>query len=383
MLRVTLILLAVGFAISLPTTWIMRHIGRRVGALDSAGSAGHAKQEIRPIPNTGGTAIYLGIALPLLVGLLAAHLVDPTSLGALGDALAAHLPGIQQRTPMAVALLACLTTLHVMGVIDDRRPLGPWLKLAIQAVAAAVLVVIFDVRLLTMLDDVVGGPYLSWLLTIAWFIAVTNAINFMDNMDGLAGGVSAIAAGLFLVAALLNGQWFVAVTLALLVGSVLGFLVYNRPPASIFMGDGGSLVIGFLIAFLTVRTTYYGSLPGDAGETVLGGGWYAVFMPVIVLAVPLYDLVGVVALRLSQGKNPMRGDQQHFSHRLVMRGMSTRAAVLTICAATLATGIGGIALGSLSAWQAVLVFVQTGCILGVLAAVEFATAGANNKDRAG
>jgi len=135
------------------------------------------------------------------------------------------------------------------------------------------------------------------------------------------------------------------------------------------MGDSGSLVLGFTLAFLTTRTTYTGESP--IGEP-LAGGWYAVFMPLVVLAVPLYDMLSVTIIRLKQGKSPMVGDMQHLSHRLVKRGLSKRAVVLVIWGMTAATGIGGIALGSLSPALAVLVGVQTALLLLVLAAIEFA-----------
>jgi len=153
-------------------------------------------------------------------------------------------------------------------------------------------------------------------------------------------------------------------------GALIGFLIFNFPPAKIFMGDGGSLVIGFLLAILTARTTYYN--PDDPAYA-LGGGWYGVFMPVIVLAIPLYDLLTVTVIRLKQGRSPFVGDQQHFSHRLVQRGLTKRGAVIVIWAATAVTGIGGIALGSLQPWQAVLVGVQTLLVLLMLALLEHAS----------
>src|SRR5256885_1450594 len=116
-------------------------------------------------------------------------------------------------------------------------------------------------RLLTLLDSHVGGPWLSITITALWFLVVTNAMNFMDNMDGLAAGVATVAASLFLAGTLLapHPQWFVAACLALLIGACLGFLFFNWPRkggATIFMGDSGSLLLGFLLAFLTIRTTY-------------------------------------------------------------------------------------------------------------------------------
>jgi UDP-GlcNAc:undecaprenyl-phosphate GlcNAc-1-phosphate transferase len=362
-----LLLIVVGLGVSLPCTAALIRLGHKAGALDSPGAAGHVKH-LRPVPNIGGIAIFLAVALPMAIGLMAIHSVDVSILQRWAPALVSHLPRIRESTPTALAMLGCMALLHVVGVIDDRRSLGPRIKLFVQTIAAAFMVIWFDVRLLTLLDNLLPlghGP--SIIVSIIWIVAITNAINFMDNMDGLAGGVSAIAATLFMIATILNAQWFIAGSLALLVGGLIGFLIYNFPPAKIFMGDGGSLVIGFLLAVLTARTTYYDPQQQDYP---LGGGWYGVFMPVIVLAIPLYDFVAVSLIRIRQGKSPFVGDQQHFSHRLVQRGLSKRAAVIVIWGATAVTGIGGISLGSLQAWQAILVGVQTILVLMIIALLE-------------
>src|SRR5439155_4007557 len=189
----------------------------------------------------------------------------------------------------------------------------------------------FRMRALTALDGMGMGIWPSVVVTICWIVAITNAFNFLDNMDGLSAGVAAVATTAFLITALSIGQWFVAASLALLLGALLGFLCFNFPPARIFMGDSGSLVIGFLLGVLTVRTTF---LPP---EKQWAAGWYAVFAPVIVLAVPLYDLAVVSLIRLMRGKSPFVGDTNHFSHRLVARGMSRRTAVLCLYLITAAT----------------------------------------------
>lgn len=371
MLWPVLALILVGLAVSLPLTGLLVRLGHRAALLDSQGSAGHIKQ-LRRVPNIGGIAIFAGVALPLLAGLVAFRwLPDDTwrsIVPGLSDDLLAR---IRESTPTAAAMLVCLAVLHVTGIVDDRRSLGPIPKFAIQFLCAFVMAWWFDVRLLTLIDSHLPlGHWPSVIVTVLWIVAITNAINFLDNMDGLAAGVSMIAATLFMVATILNAQWFIAGSLALLIGSLLGFLVFNFPPARIFMGDGGSLVIGFLLAILTARTTFYS--PNDP-TYALGGGWYGVFMPVIVLAIPLYDFLTVTILRLRQGKSPFVGDQQHFSHRLVQRGLSRRGAVLVIWGATAVTGIGGIALGSLAAWQAVLVAGQTLLMLMIIWMLEHAS----------
>jgi UDP-GlcNAc:undecaprenyl-phosphate/decaprenyl-phosphate GlcNAc-1-phosphate transferase len=358
-------LIPIAFAISCPLAGLLVRLGHRLRTYDGAGVAGQVKKPPRRVPNTGGIAIFWGVALPILGALAALGLGAADALADHLPLLAPHLPGIREQTPLAVTLVGSLAVLHVMGLIDDRKPLGPYLKLTVMALPALFIASTSDTRLFTLLDTHVGGPWLSILITAFWFLVVTNALNFMDNMDGLSAGVAGVAGLCFLAAALVHGQWFVAACLALLIGSVLGFLVFNFPPARIFMGDGGSLVLGFLMAFLTVRTTYYA--PDQAAA---GSAWPAVFMPFVVLAVPIYDFISVVAIRLSQGRSPFVGDLQHFSHRLVRRGLSDRAAVLIIWGFTAITGIAGISLLSLKPWQAALVGLQTVLTLIVIALFE-------------
>jgi UDP-GlcNAc:undecaprenyl-phosphate GlcNAc-1-phosphate transferase len=378
MILPVLALILVGVAISLPLTALLVRVGYRAALLDTPGSAGHAKQ-LRQVPNIGGIAIYVAITLPMAIGLATVWFVDDATLRNWVPALNEFMLGrIRESTPTAVAMLAGMTALHITGLLDDRKALGTTPKFLVQIAVAAMMTMWFDVRLLTLLDNHPPlGHAASIVITVLWIVAVTNAINFMDNMDGLAGGVSAIAATLFMIATILNAQWFIAGTLALLIGSLVGFLVFNYPPAKVFMGDGGSLVVGFVLAILTARTTYFD--PNDP-DFALGGGWYGVFMPLIVLAIPLYDFLSVTLIRIGQGKSPFVGDQQHFSHRLVQRGLSKRAAVLVIWAATAVTGIGGIALGSLRGWQAILVGVQTVAMLLIIWLMEHVSRSSAAKD---
>lgn len=374
-----LVLIAGGMSMALATlfTFIVRGLSRRWGHLDSPGVPGQVKAPTRRVPNTGGVAIFWALALPLGAILLAGALgtermsawLDPVFPGA-----SVHLEGVRTQTPAALTFLALLLVLHVMGLVDDRRPLGPWVKMLVMLACAAALVLGTGSRLLTALDASAGGPWLSIVVTVLWIVVVTNALNFMDNMDGLSAGVSAIAGTCFLAAALVNTdpQWFVGGMLALLVGACAGFLVFNYPRspardgtprgATIFMGDGGSLVLGFTLAFLTVRTTYY--------SPAAAGGWYAVLMPLVVLAVPLYDFVSVSLIRLRAGKSPLVGDLNHLSHRLTRRGLSRRDAVLTIYGLTAITAIGGVLLAHLQPWQAMLVGGQVLLVLGLVALVE-------------
>jgi len=361
--------LLLGLAISWPLALLLSRLGRRLGALDSAGHAGHAKA-LRDVPNIGGIAIVAAVVLPMVFLIIAVPLATDRLVAAI-PALADHLGRLSDSLPTAIALVGALVTLHLMGLFDDRRSLPPLPKLAVQVAVALVMVLFFDVRLLTMLDTMLPlGSLPSVVVSVVWIVAITNAVNFMDNMDGLAGGVAAISALLLMIATILNGQWFIAGTLGLLVGGLAGFLLLNFPPARLFMGDGGSLPIGFLLAVLTARTVYYDPTQADYA---LGSAWYAVFMPLAILAVPIYDLVTVTTLRISQGKSPLVGDQQHWSHRLVQRGLSRRGAVLVIWAVSAVIGIGGITLGHLQPWQAALVGLQTLLMLALLATLEYAS----------
>ena len=282
-------------------------------------------------------------------------------------AAAAHLPGLRSEAAEGWVLLAGLAALHTLGLVDDRRALGPLPKLAAMAGVAGLLVLAGGTRALTLLDDAApGGWVVSAALTSLWIVAIVNAVNFLDNADGLAAGVASVAAGVFAALALGSGQWFVAGLCFLLLGALAGFLWFNRPPARLYLGDGGSLVVGALLAVVSVRLTYAGTGAGD-------GPAHAVFVPLVVLAVPLYDLVSVSVIRLRRGVSPMTGDRNHFSHRLVRLGLPPAAAVGVIWLATLATGLGGLLLPRVGPGGAAVVVAQCGAVLLTLALLEAAS----------
>jgi UDP-GlcNAc:undecaprenyl-phosphate GlcNAc-1-phosphate transferase len=181
-------------------------------------------------------------------------------------------------------------------------------------------------------------------------------------MDGAAAGIALIASAILFTAAVVNSQIFVGGLTIVFIGTLLGFLVFNFPPAKIFAGDACSLVIGFFLAMLTLRTTYY--------NQAQSGQWYSVFTPLIVMAVPLYDFISVTALRIKQGKSPFVGDTQHFSHRLKKRGLSDTQTVLTLYLATLCTGLGAIFLYQVNIIGAFLIFIQTLMVLSIIAILE-------------
>lgn len=356
----------VSLVVSCVLTWVMRAVGRRTGQMDQPG---RRKLHDRAVPVTGGVAIFLTMGSIIAAILAAAWWLPMGAWEWMSPDAVPHLQGMRNQTLMALALLGGMLVLHLVGLIDDRRDLGPFSKLAAQILAAFVLATWCNVRLMEQ-----WGETPSILLTIFWFVAIINAVNFLDNMDGLAGGVAVICASILMAAALVNEQWFVAGLLAVLVGSVAGFLFFNLPPASIFMGDAGSLVVGLVLAFCSVRITYHDP------TSLRGTQWWAVLTPLVVLAIPLYDLTSVTLIRISRGRNPLVGDRQHFSHRLVRKGLSARAAVGVIWACTLATGLGGVMLSSAKAWQACVIVLQAGVILIVLGLLE-RTLGESDEDR--
>jgi UDP-GlcNAc:undecaprenyl-phosphate GlcNAc-1-phosphate transferase len=358
MTRAILCLALIGFVLSWMTTLFVRRFAPRIGFVDRPGGR---KIHANPKPLGGGIAIFTGVALPLIAVLALLH---TKSFGEhSGRYNPAYVRGAIEKTPLALGLLASMIGMHVLGLIDDRKAMGPYSKLLIQLSIIGLFVILSNVHL-TALDHLGLGYWAVAGITIIWIGAITNAFNFLDNMDGLSAGVAAVCTTAFLIAALSIQQLFVAATLAILLGALLGFLCFNFPPATIFMGDSGSLLIGFLLGVLTTLTTY---LP--KGEP-WSEGWYAVFAPVIVLAVPLYDLIVVSALRMLRGKSPFVGDTNHFSHRLVARGMSRRTAVLCLYLITASTSIAAILLPHVSARFAPLIFVQTILILGVVGLLE-------------
>ncbi len=362
--------------VSMALAWlavpVTTRIAHRFGMIDLPD---RHKAHARPTPLLGGCAIFAAILLPTMLAMATAR-IWAHDLGGIPAWVPAevrlHIPGAAARAPQALGILACALVLHVIGIIDDRKNLGPWLKLTGQFLVSIVAVVFFDVRVLT-----IAGTAISCTVTVLWLVAITNAFNFLDNMDGLSAGVAAICAAALLGAAASIGQLFVTGWLCVILGALLGFLPHNYPPAKVFMGDAGALVIGFLLAVASCLTTYVhpsqslGPALGAQGQ--MGTHYlYGVFVPVVVLAVPLYDMISVICLRLADRKSPMVGDRRHFSHRLVRRGMSVRTAVLTIYLCTGATAIAASLLPRVDEVGAMLIFAQTLAILFIIALLESA-----------
>jgi UDP-GlcNAc:undecaprenyl-phosphate GlcNAc-1-phosphate transferase len=339
------------FALSAVFCGLLRWLAPGWGLVDRPG--GH-KAHRQPTPMGGGVAIWLTTAILLIVGVLVIEYGETL----LPEPLALHVPGAQSRVGLLIGLLALATLIMVMGLIDDLKDLNWRLRLGIQTACATALAVsgIHVTLFWPFTHPVLGGT-----VTVLWIVALTNSFNMLDNMDGLSASVGLIAATLFCGAQIAVGDLFAPAVLLVVIGALGGFLVHNVAPARLFMGDAGSNFLGFLLGAMTVVGTF--SKPGYSP--------YSVLAPLLVMAVPLYDMTSVVLIRLSEGRSPFKADRRHFSHRLVARGLTSPQAVWTIDLVTLAGGLGALLLHRLEWFGACVVLAQTGCLLGVVAILEF------------
>jgi len=292
-------------AISLPA-W--RRWCVRTGVVDDPG---HRKIHSEPIPLAGGLAVLTGLVVPLAAGLAALRvgLFDPTTVSVL-----AH--GFDRRQLQLIAVIAGALGMVFLGWLDDRYELRPLLKFAGQ-VLVALVVAIAGVRITLFVPSIV----FSVAVTVLWIVTLTNALNFMDNMNGLCAGLGLIGAFCFGMKSALAGQYLVALVGFLCVGALMGFLPYNFPRATVFLGDAGSHLVGYLLGVLAILPHFY----TKENPTAL-----AVLNPLLILAVPLFDLISVVLIRWKAGRPFYVGDTNHLSHRLVRKGLSQTTAVLVI-----------------------------------------------------
>ena len=276
------------------------------------------------IPLAGGFAVLTGILLPLLAGaiFLKLGIVHISSANAI-----AH--GLEKRGLELFALALGAVIITFIGWFDDKHELKPLPKLAGQFLVA--LLVAAACKRITLF---VPSEIFTYAITILWVLAVINAFNFMDNMNGLCAGLGAIGAFLFAIIAAANGEYLVALTGFLMCGALAGFLPWNFPKAKSFLGDAGSHLVGYLLAVMAILPHFY---------TKQNPHPLAVLAPLLVLAIPLIDIVQVSFLRTLNKKPFWIGDTNHLSHRLVRAGFSrTRAVLLLWLAATI--------LGALACW---------------------------------
>ena len=288
------------FALTGLLTWPVRALAIRLGAMDAPNMA--RKTQAEPVPYLGGVAIALGVSV---VTFGALFFSDENTL-IIERGLTAIIP----------ALL-----LGVVGLIDDLRSLPAWPRLVVQSLIGTVIALVL-VQTGT-LGIAFESDAINTFVTILWIVGICNSINFFDNIDGAASGAVAIAAlGVFFIA-FDRGQVLISALTIVTAGATIGFLMWNKSPAKIYMGDAGALFLGVIISVSTIRLN-----PG------ITPSWQSLAIPVMLLAVPLLDTCVAVFSRLARGISPLTGGKDHLSHRLVRAGLSRRVAVVSLWSAS-------------------------------------------------
>jgi UDP-GlcNAc:undecaprenyl-phosphate GlcNAc-1-phosphate transferase len=300
-----LILGVAAFALTGLLTWPVRALAIRLGAMDAPNLA--RKSQAEPVPYLGGVAIALGVTITTLAAVYVGGNKSGENAGQLKD--------------LALTILLPALLLGAMGLIDDLRSLSPWPRLIAQSIVGTV------VALVIVKSGTIGTPFgtstLNTAISIFWIVGICNSINFFDNLDGAAVGAVAIAAlGVFFIA-FDRGQELVSALSIVTAGATIGFLMWNKSPAKIYMGDAGALFLGIIISVATIRLN-----PGI--EPI----WKSLTIPVILLAVPLLDTCVAVFSRISRRVSPLTGGKDHLSHRLVRAGLSRPMAAIGLWAAS-------------------------------------------------
>lgn len=300
--------LVIAVALTPVSRWLAPHVG--VVAKPRARDI-----HTRPVPKLGGVAILLAtLLMALLLG---------------------NRPEFQQ----LAAMLFGAAFMSFLGLIDDRFSISAYIRLPLQMLAA-LAVWWFGVRI-----SMFANPALDALLTVIWIVGITNAMNFLDNMDGLLAGISAVIAAFFLVLALINGQYLVSLLSAAVLGACVGFLIWNLNPATVFMGDSGSMFLGFLLACIAIKLRFLGQSPNVS--------W---LVPLIVMALPVFDMTLVVISRLRRGRNPLTSPgRDHTSHRIHAHGFNKRETVMILYLVCCALGITAIVASVANVWANALI----------------------------
>ncbi|MFH1361266.1 MAG: MraY family glycosyltransferase [bacterium] len=299
-MRIYFLVLVLAFVITYLITPVVKNLAFKLGAVDIPNDR---KVHTEPTPRLGGLAIFFGYVL---------------SIGSV--LIFFDFPGKNIDFSLIIGIILSATLLLLVGIIDDIRGLRAMTKLFFQ-VLATLLVIWFGVKISFITNPVEGILPIGALavpLTLLWVVGVTNAINLIDGLDGLATGVALISCVTLFIVAILSGQVGAAILLAALLGTGLAFLRFNFPPASIFLGDSGSLFLGFILAT--------SAIVGVLKTTLV----VALIVPVLILGVPIFDTLFAIVRRLKSGKNPFEADDRHIHHMLLRAGFDKREAVLAI-----------------------------------------------------
>jgi len=320
--------LLVAVCSSAALTYVVREVARRAGLVDPVGER---KVHVHPVPRIGGVAIVLAVTL--------ATLATVALFGT--NVLATNARGLATVVGGALGM-------HVLGLIDDIRPMrARWKFLAQIVITCGVFVA--GLRVTTLSLPFVGtielGGIVGMLFTVIWFVLITNAFNLIDGLDGLAAGAALFALTTMFVVASYNGLVGAATVTLILAGATVGFLCFNFHPASIFLGDSGSLFLGFMLAGI-------GLLGSQKSPTVI-----AVAIPIVSLGLPVLDTILAVARRFLRGQPIFTADRAHIHHRLLSLGHSPRRAALLLYSVCALLGLGAMLLVNDSAYVAVVLLV--------------------------
>jgi UDP-GlcNAc:undecaprenyl-phosphate/decaprenyl-phosphate GlcNAc-1-phosphate transferase len=307
------LLLFFSFAFVGAITPIVRKFAIRLQVVDRPSESHKTHQS--PVPYMGGVAIVLGVLV--------------TAYGAILWSRNFELVGI------ASTVLLPAVFMGAVGLIDDIKKLSPWPRFIVQNLVG--IAIAFALVVTNTLGSPTGNTLFDILISVFWIVGITNSINFFDNVDGGASGAIAIASLSLFILALQGNQYFIAALSIVLSGSTVGFLLWNKPPARIYMGDAGALFLGVLIATLTLR---FNPNPIDRVSSFA--------IPILLLAVPILDTTVAVLSRLRRKVSPFQGGQDHLSHRLMRAGFRKKPAVLILWCSSLAFSSIALAVSSVS-----------------------------------
>jgi len=326
-IAVYIVIFLTSLVFSLFYTPVCKFLAGKWNFLDVPKCEGH-KLHAKATPLLGGLGMCLAVLSTVLCAVLACCFLPEAA----DDSVISESRGSLLVSRQTAVLFLCAVLATALGMYDDKYSMKAWKKLLGQ-VAIAAIAATWGSLSITLF---VANPVFSWSVTVFWIVLIFNAVNFFDNMDGLAVGTCTIAFVFFTVAAAMNQQYLVASLSAVSAGSAMGFWFFNCSPASIFMGDSGSHLLGFLIAAVSAKVTYY--TPGVSPTRL------TFLIPLFILAIPLLDTLTVVLIRLHNRKPVYVGDHNHISHRFLHMGLTRPQAVSMVHLLCLIAGLGALPL---------------------------------------
>jgi len=304
----------ISLASALVLTPVFKKIAEYIKFYDQPNKQEHNKHA-KATPLLGGPAVFLSWLMTITLGFMAIDFVGPLNFS---SSVMSNIPGVVSVSGRLMVICAGAFFAVLLGLLDDRYTLKALPKFTAQFLIAAMTVTWGEIKITAFIND----PVVTWLISVFWFLLIFNAINFFDNMDGLAAGTASIALCLFSITAAMNSQYFVAVLGAAGAGATIGFWFFNHTPAKIFLGDSGSHFLGYILAVISASVTYY--------HPEYSTTKFPILIPFFILAIPLFDTAAVIAIRLYNHKPVYVGDHNHISHRFVRMGMPRKKAVFLI-----------------------------------------------------